>query len=98
MFAKNTILRGRAHKYAWGPEPGTLSIKPVLRGKASWTTCARRYELEPGQLLVPNDGEEYSIEVDALQPVETFCIFTRTFRVPPACFRKNEEDALLVAQ
>lgn len=75
MFAKNTILRGRASKYAWGPEPGALSIKSVLRGKAAWTTRAGRYELEPGQLLVLNDGEEYSVEVDALQPVETFCIF-----------------------
>jgi AraC-like DNA-binding protein len=75
MFAKNAILRGRAARYAWGPGPGALSIKSVLRGKAAWTTRAGRYELEPGQLLVLNEGEEYSIEVDALQPVETFCLF-----------------------
>jgi hypothetical protein len=108
MFAKNTILRGRARKSAWGPEPGARSIKSVLRGKAAWTTRAGRYELEPGQLLVLNDGEEYSIEVDALQPVETFCLFfapgfvddvaARTFGVPPARFRKNEEDVLPAAQ
>lgn len=103
MFAKNAILRGRAARYACGPGPGALSIKSVLRGKAAWTTRAGRYELEPGQLLVLNEGEEYSIEVDALQPVETFCLFVAPgeeveARAGPSRFRKNEEDAPAAAR
>ena len=52
-----------------------LSVKTVVRGLAEWTTDAGRFELAPGMLLIVNDGEEYAIDVDALQPVETFCVF-----------------------
>jgi AraC-like DNA-binding protein len=54
---------------------GPLSIKAVISGTATWETRDGRYPLGPSGCLVLHDGEEYSIEVDALQPVETFCIF-----------------------
>lgn len=54
---------------------GPLSVKTVVAGRAIWETAEGRYELGPGSALLLHDGEEYSITVDALHPVETFCFF-----------------------
>ena len=69
------IVHGRARRYDMRGVRAPLSLKMVVRGSAEWTTDAGRFELGPGMLLVVNDGEEYAIAVDALQPVETFCVF-----------------------
>ncbi|HEY7818429.1 MAG TPA: AraC family transcriptional regulator, partial [Vicinamibacteria bacterium] len=70
----NAILTGRSRHYE-SMFAGPLSVKSVVSGVAVWETPAGRFELEPGAALVLNDGEEYTITVDALQPVETFCVF-----------------------
>ena len=75
LGSENAVLSGRGvrryeHRFA-----GPLSIKGVIRGLATWETRAGRFEVVPGSVLVLNDGEEYEITVDALQPVETFCLF-----------------------
>jgi len=72
---KNAILNARGRRYHQSEFTGPLSIKSVVRGSATWETRDGRYELVPGSVLLLNDGEEYSITVDALQPVETFCVF-----------------------
>jgi AraC family transcriptional regulator len=69
------IVGGRARRYSMRGVRAPLSLKSVVSGTAEWTTSAGRFELVPGMLLIVNDGEEYAIEVDALQPVETFCVF-----------------------
>lgn len=71
----NAVVGGRGvrryeHRFA-----GPLSIKCVISGSAVWETNAGRFELVPGAVLLLNDGEEYEVTVDALQPVETFCFF-----------------------
>ena len=71
----NAVVGGRGvrryeHRFA-----GPLSVKAVIRGRAAWETAAGRFELGPGSALVLNDGEEYEVTIDALQPVETFCLF-----------------------
>lgn len=71
----NAIVGGRGvrryeHRFA-----GPLSVKAVIAGRAVWETKAGRFELVPGCALVLNDGEEYEVTIDALQPVETFCLF-----------------------
>ncbi len=71
----NAILNARGRRHYESEFAGPLSIKSVVRGSATWETRDGRYELTPGSVLLLNDGEEYSITVDALQPVETFCIF-----------------------
>jgi len=70
----NAVLAGRARSYAHR-FTGPLSLKTVVRGSATWETGDGRFEVVPGAVLVLNDGEEYEITVDALQPVETFCLF-----------------------
>jgi AraC family transcriptional regulator len=72
---KNAILNARGTRHHESHFAGPLSIKSVVRGSATWETRDGRYELTPGSVLLLNDGEEYSITVDALQPVETFCVF-----------------------
>jgi AraC family transcriptional regulator len=71
----NALLRGRARRYEYGRFAAPLSIKTVIEGSAMWEIGGARYEVTPGSALLVNDDEEYSIEVDALQPVETFCVF-----------------------
>jgi AraC-like DNA-binding protein len=71
----NAVLHGRnAHRYE-ARFTGPLSVKAVVRGLATWETAAGRYELAPGAVLLLEDGEEYEITIDSLQPVETFCFF-----------------------
>ena len=72
---ENAVLSGRGvrryeHRFA-----GPLSVKGVIRGVATWETRAGRFDVIPGCVLLLNDGEEYEITVDTLQPVETFCLF-----------------------
>ena len=71
----NVLLAARARKHAVHEFAGPLSIKSVVRGAVTWETRQGRFELVPGVALVLNDGEAYSMDVDALQPVETFCVF-----------------------
>lgn len=75
LGAVNAVVGGRGvrryeHRFA-----GPLSVKCVISGVAAWETDAGRFELVPGSVLLLNDGEEYEVTVDALQPVETFCFF-----------------------
>ena len=71
----NAIVGGRARRYEVANFAAPLSVKAVLSGTATWTTAAGRFEIGPAGCLIVNDGEEYSMEVDSLQPVETFCVF-----------------------
>lgn len=71
----NAILTGVARRYEVSSFAGPLSLKSVVRGSAAWETAAGRFEIHPGEVLILNHGEEYSMEIDALQPVETFCVF-----------------------
>jgi AraC family transcriptional regulator len=71
----NAIVAGRARHYDVRRFTGPLSLKAVIRGLATWETAAGRFEAGPSGCLIVNDGEEYSLTIDAPQPVETFCIF-----------------------
>ena len=70
----NAIVGGvgrRYHERFAGP----LSIKSVVRGTGTWEVGRSRFEVTPHTALIVNDGEEYTIDIDAREPVETFCIF-----------------------
>jgi len=71
----NAVLNARGARHHESRFVGPLSIKAVIDGSAVWETSEGRFELVPGCVLLLNDGEEYTITVDALQPVETFCLF-----------------------
>lgn len=92
----NAIVGGRAREHAVRSFSGPLSIKSVIRGTAVWTTGSGRFELTPGQALIIGDGEEYSMEVDSLHPVETFCIFFRDGYVEDAARSLITDSATLL--
>ncbi|MDQ3283597.1 MAG: AraC family transcriptional regulator [Acidobacteriota bacterium] len=71
----NAVLTGRGVTRHTAHFTGPLSIKGVMAGSATWETAAGRYELVPGTVLLLNDGEEYTLTIDSLQPVETFNFF-----------------------
>ncbi|MCB0121203.1 MAG: helix-turn-helix transcriptional regulator [Caldilineaceae bacterium] len=54
---------------------GHLSIKTFLHGEARYAVGAARYRVNDDCYLVLNHGQEYTITIDAPQPVESFCIF-----------------------
>jgi AraC-like DNA-binding protein len=72
---RNAVLTGRANRPHVARFTGPLSIKGVMAGSATWETGEGRYELVPGAVLLLNDEEEYTLTIDALQPVETFNFF-----------------------
>src|SRR5688572_19669900 len=71
----NAVLNGRAVRGYESRFAGALSVKAVMRGSAVWETDGGRFEVVRGSALLLNDGEEYTVTADALQPVETFCFF-----------------------
>jgi AraC-like DNA-binding protein len=71
----NAIVGGRARRYEVTNFAGPLSIKAVIRGTATWSTPAGHFVIGADGCLVVHAGEEYSLVIDALQPVETFCVF-----------------------
>ena len=71
----NAVLTGRGATRYTAHFTGPLSIKGVMSGAATWETAEGRYEVVPGTALLLNDGEEYTLTIDSLQPVETFNFF-----------------------
>jgi len=92
----NAIVAGRARRYEVENVPGSLSIKCVIDGVATWETAAGRFEIGPAGFLVLNDGEEYTITIDAPRPVETFCIFFRRGFVEDAARAMSSASAALL--
>ncbi len=92
----NAVVGGRSRRYAVSGFAGPLSIKAVISGTATWETRDGRYPLGPSGCLVLHEGEEYSIEVDALQLVETFCIFFANGFVEDARRALETESARLL--
>lgn len=91
----NAILSGLGRRYDHR-FAGPLSLKAVVKGSAMWTTSGGRYELGPGAVLLLEDGEEYEIEIRALQPVETFCLFFERGFVEDALQSATTESAALL--
>ncbi|HSP35469.1 MAG TPA: AraC family transcriptional regulator [Thermoanaerobaculia bacterium] len=92
----NAVLSGRARQYDVRGFTGPLSLKSVVSGRATWTTAAGTFDVETGCALVVNDGEEYDIAIDALQPVETFCVFFRRGYVADAYRSATSSSADLI--
>lgn len=71
------ILRANARQHYW-EGIGTLSIKLFRNGRAFYQSGSARYAVEDDRYLILNDGQPYSITVQANMPVESFCIFFPT--------------------
>lgn len=71
----NAVLSGRGTQYYVPDFEGCLSIKTVVHGNAVWETENRRFNLGEDCWLLLNDRQHYTITIDSLTPVTTFCLF-----------------------
>src|SRR5438045_3348611 len=74
----NLVLHARGRRHTVSGFAGPLSIKTVISGVVSWKAGGRELVVDQGSFLVLNEGEEYSMDVDAVRPVETACAFFRS--------------------
>lgn len=72
---EHSIFRGSARSYGAFAIDGALSVKTVRRGRALWRSGGREWIVQPGRYLVLNDERPYDIEIESIEPVETFCVF-----------------------
>jgi len=90
----NAILVARARQHRVTNFVGPLSIKTVVDGAVTWTTGGRDMEVDEHSLLVLNDGERYSLDIDELKPVETCCAFFRKGFVESVFHNVREPEEL----
>jgi hypothetical protein len=71
----NLILRASARTHHIKDYPGPLSIKTVVKGQAAWRHDRRSLAVAQDSFLVLSDGEPYSLDIEAREPVHTCCVF-----------------------
>jgi len=71
----NLVLHGRATRHTVTEFPGPLSIKSVIKGQVAWIVDGRSLVVDSRSFLVLNDGQKYSMDLDAPQLIETCCAF-----------------------
>lgn len=75
FHADSLVLHATAKRHVAENIAGPLSIKTVMRGEAIWRASGREVTVKPGEFLVLNAGEIYSIDIDSPNPVTTCCVF-----------------------
>jgi AraC-like DNA-binding protein len=68
------ILHEQAQIYH-GAGTGLLSIKSFYNGNAHYGIGSRRFVVDDSAYFVVNDGQAYSIDIEADHPIESFCLF-----------------------
>ena len=71
----NVVLHASARKHKVEHFPGPFSIKSVIRGQVSWIVEGRNLVVDPDSFLILNDGQKYSMDMEAPRPMETCCAF-----------------------
>lgn len=72
---RNTILSGTGTQYYVPDFEGSLSLKSVLGGSATWEAAGRRFEIHENTYLILNDRQHYRMTIDSARKVATFCVF-----------------------
>lgn len=70
-----TVINGRNNRYLKEDVPGWLSIKSVRCGQAHYTFAGSRALIHTGVYLILNHQQHYTIRIEAVERVETFCVF-----------------------
>ena len=71
---KSHILHERGSQHHWRGE-GALSIKCFVGGRAFYDVGVGRYAVDDNSYLILNEGQTYSIDIDSLNDIESFCLF-----------------------
>jgi AraC-like DNA-binding protein len=69
------VRSGLAGDYHAEPFTTTLSLKSVARGVARWSTPRSRYLVDERSLVVMNQGQTYTLDIDARDRTRTMAIF-----------------------
>ena len=69
------VMTGKRGPYFMPGYTGPMSIKTMIRGQGIWRTGDARFLVEPGQVLILEHGQRYTLTIEASQEVETFCPF-----------------------
>jgi AraC-like DNA-binding protein len=72
---QNAILTGRSRHYFVPDFSGPLSIKATLQGTSTWTVNRRDFRVSESAFLIVNAEQPYTISLDEVDNVTTFCIF-----------------------
>ena len=75
LGSENCVLVAQSRRHSVREYPGPLSIKTVTRGRVAWRTGRRDIWVDESTFLILNNGEPYSMEIDAVEPVSTCCVF-----------------------
>lgn len=96
LGSRHVFLWARARSHHVREFAGPLSIKSVVRGRADWTTDGGRFAIEDMSYLVVNENQPYSIDIESVEPVETFCLFFRSGFMEEArrSLARREDDLL----
>ncbi|MCW5877901.1 MAG: helix-turn-helix transcriptional regulator [Anaerolineales bacterium] len=95
--SQSFILHQRARRHEW-QGAGWLSIKSFVAGEALYQAEGGRFRLDAQRYMLLNDGQEYRIEIDAAEPVESFCIFFSPELVRDGLQGLNKADGDLLAE
>ncbi|GCE13613.1 helix-turn-helix transcriptional regulator [Tengunoibacter tsumagoiensis] len=68
------ILHEKAPFYYWEGQ-SSLSIKTFFSGRALYTLGKGYYAVDDCSYLILNHQQPYTIAIEALEPIESFCIF-----------------------
>ncbi len=92
----NVILAGNGRFHYVRDYPGPLSIKSIVRGRASWSTQEGHFAMDADSLLLLNNRQPYTMLLDAPQPVHTFCLFFRDGLIEDAWRSETNSAAQLL--
>jgi AraC family transcriptional regulator len=68
------ILHEQAQSYH-GAGVGLLSLKSFYNGNAHYAIGSKRFAVDDSSYLILNDGQPYSIDIEAAHSIESFCLF-----------------------
>ncbi len=74
MISNNFILHEDARQYQWTGDC-FLSIKSFYNGSAKYSVQKREYTVNDKNYLILNDCTKYSLIIDNVAPIESFCVF-----------------------
>jgi len=74
MDNSNFIIHEQARHYHWQGS-GLLSIKSFFGGMAIYNIGQGAFRVDDSSYLVLNHDQDYTIEIDSAEPVQSFCMF-----------------------
>lgn len=95
MIAENTLLRATGRRHFVHEFAGPFSIKTVVAGEVTWRVDGRPHTVRPGSMIVLNDGQPYSMDIQETDPVSTAVVFFAKGFVEQACRPLNLDEPFL---